>query len=393
MKWSLKAKIVFWFVIIILIAIVIYGFLIFSVYRVNLRGENYFNALREHPGVEQTLIDRIRELDEHDWRKIPPPITILPSGLFMRVFYTITGGVLFIIIVSVSGGFILLMRMLNQINFITRNVREIDEKRLHTRLSLKGKDPISNMARTFDNMLDKIENSFNNQRQFIQNASHEINTPLTVIKTKIDLLKQKKDVTKKDYKSTVELINSEIMRLSRITEELLTLSELEENNSKIEFEEVDLKSILKRMLVVFENQINSKGLKLKIHFKGKFKIWGSKVRLEQLLFNLLDNAVKYSIGDRDLKISLKSIINKRSMELSVSNTSSIIKEEDLPHVFNRFYRSANSTDRKSFGLGLSISKKIVENHKGSIEVDYNKHRKEVTFKVYLPLFKKDKRTN
>ncbi len=389
MKWSLKTKIIFWFIAIIFISIVIYGFLIFSVYRVNLRGENYFNALKEHPGVEQTLIDRIRELDELDRRKIPPPITVLPSRLFLRVFYTITGGVLFIILVSVSGGFIFLMRMLNQVNFITKNVREIDEKRLHLRLHIKGKDPISNMAITFDRMLDKIENSFKNQRHFIQNVTHELNTPLTVIKSKIDLLRQKKNITKKDYKSTIELIDSEIMRLSGITEELLTIMELEENDNKRELGEVNLKSILKRTLMIFENQINSKDLKLRAQFKGEFKIWGSKVQIEQLLFNLLDNAIKYSVRGRELKINLKGIINRKLIKLSIANLSEIIKREDLPYIFNRFYRSSSLSDRKSFGLGLSISKKIVENHKGNIKVDYNEKRKEITFRVFLPIYIKD----
>lgn len=389
MKWSLKTKIIFWFIAIIFISIVIYGFLIFSVYRVNLRGENYFNALKEHPGVEQTLIDRIRELDELDRRKIPPPITVLPSRLFLRVFYTITGGVLFIILVSVSGGFIFLMRMLNQVNFITKNVREIDEKRLHLRLHIKGKDPISNMAITFDRMLDKIENSFKNQRNFIQNVTHELNTPLTVIKSKIDLLRQKKNITKKDYKSTIELIDSEIMRLSGITEELLTIMELEENDNKRELGEVNLKSILKRTLMIFENQINSKDLRLRAQFKGEFKIWGSKVQIEQLLFNLLDNAIKYSVRGRELKINLKGIINRKLIKLSIANSSEIIKREDLPYIFNRFYRSSSLSDRKSFGLGLSISKKIVENHKGNIKVDYNEKRKEITFRVFLPIYIKD----
>jgi signal transduction histidine kinase len=141
------------------------------------------------------------------------------------------------------------------------------------------------------------------------------------------------------------------------------------------------------MLKIFENQIDSKDLKSKIHYKGRCKVWGNKLQLEQLLFNLLDNAVKYSIRGSELKISLKNIINKGLIELSVTNASKIIKGEDLPHIFNRFYRSAISTDRKSFGLGLSISKKIVENHKGSIKVDYNKSRKEVTFKIFLPLYK------
>ena len=132
--------------------------------------------------------------------------------------------------------------MLKQIDFITENVKEINDKKLHIRLNLKGKDPISNMAKTFDKMLDQIELSFKSQKQFIQNASHELNTPLTIIKTKIDVLKQKKTVNTDDYKETIDLIDSEVMWLSKVTEQLLVLSDLEENGFKSESVKVNFKS-------------------------------------------------------------------------------------------------------------------------------------------------------
>ncbi|MFZ3106766.1 MAG: HAMP domain-containing sensor histidine kinase, partial [Candidatus Hydromicrobium sp.] len=297
-----------------------------------------------------------------------------------------TGGVLVIIIISASGGFLVLRRMLKQVYFITRNVKEIDDKRLHLRLNLRGKDAISNMAKTFDNMLDKIEVSFKKQKQFIQNASHELNTPLTIIKTKIDVLKQKKSITKKECMETIELVDSEIMRLSKITEELLTLSELEENVNKVNLSQINIKRILEKMLKLFENQISSKNLKLETSFDGDFEILGSKIQIEQVLFNLIDNAVKYSTPKKEIEISLSNDKDNKLLILDITNISEIIKEEDLPYIFDRFYKTSAITDKKGFGLGLSISKKIVENHNGSIKVDYNKDKKEITFKVYLPLF-------
>jgi signal transduction histidine kinase len=291
-----------------------------------------------------------------------------------------------IIIISATGGFLVLRRMLGQVDFITKNVKEIDEKRLHLRLNLKGKDAISNMALVFDNMLDKIEASFKKQKQFIQNASHEINTPLTVIKTKIDVLKQKKIISKEDYKDTIELVDSEIMRLSRITEELLILSNLEENGGKTVFVPVDMKEILDKMLKLFKNQIDSKELVMKASFNGKFEVSGNKIQLEQLLFNLIDNAIKYSVPGKELVISLSNDKNNESLILNITNTSTIIKEEDLPYIFERFYKSSATAGSKGFGLGLSISQRIVENHKGKIKAGYNKKKKEVTFKVFLPLF-------
>jgi len=280
--------------------------------------------------------------------------------------------------------------MFKRIDFITENVKEIDEKRLNLRLNLKGNDAISKMAKEFDDMLDKIETSFNKQKQFIQNVSHELNTPLTIIKTKIDALRQKRNVTKKEYIETIDLIDSEIMRLSRITEELLTLSDLEENRGRDNFREVNIKVILEKMIKLFKNRIDSKNLKLKTSFEGCFITKGIETQLEQLFFNLIDNAIKYSVPGKELGISLKNSKDKKLIVCKITNISEAIGEEDLNYVFDRFYRNSTPDNKKSFGLGLSISKKIIENHDGTIEVSYDKDRKKVTFKVCLPLLLQNK---
>lgn len=387
MKLTLRSKILLWFVIIIIISFILYGFLIYFVYSFNLRGEKYMVNIAEHIEDVDRVVIRLREKDDFGPFLKPPDLTILSPGLFMRIFYTITGGVLLIIIVSVSGGFLILKRSLRRVDFITKNVKEIDDKRLHLRLNLKGKDPISNMARVFDTMLDKIEASFKNQKQFIQNVSHELNTPLTVMKTKIDILKQKKNVTKKEYREAMEILNSEIIRLSGTTDELLTLSELEENGSKKEFVRINVKEVLNKIIKLFENQIDSKNLDIKTKIKGDSVIAGSRLQIEQLFFNLIDNAVKYSVPQRNLTISLGNDRSKQRLIFDITNVNKLIKKEDLPHIFDRFYKTSTVKDKKGYGLGLSISKKIVENHKGQIRAVYNSSKKEITFKVTLPIYR------
>jgi two-component system sensor histidine kinase ArlS len=387
MKLTLKSKILIWFVIIIIISFILYGFLIYFVYSFNLRGEKYMANIAEHIEDVDRIVLRLREKDDFGLFLKPPDLTILSPGLFMRIFYTITGGVLLIIITSVSGGFLILRRSLRRVDFITKNVKEIDDKRLHLRLNLKGKDPISNMARVFDTMLDKIEASFKNQKQFIQDVSHELNTPLTVMKTKIDILKQKKNVTKKEYREAMEILNSEIIRLSGTTDELLTLSELEENGSKKEFVRINAKEVLNKIIKLFENRIDSKNLDIKTKVKGDSVIAGSRLQIEQLFFNLIDNAVKYSVPQKNLTISLRNDRSKRRLIFDITNVNKLIKKEDLPHIFDRFYKTSTVKDKKGYGLGLSISKKIVENHKGKIRAVYNSNKKEITFKVTLPIYR------
>lgn len=387
-KLTLKGKIFLWFGVIILISIILYGFLIYMVYQFNLRGERYFRSLAENSELDQSFIERLKEFDKGGFPGVPAHPIILPPGLFLRVFATITGGVIAIILISVFGGFLLLRRMLNQVDFITKNVKDIDEKGLHLRLNLKGRDPISNMAKTFDGMLDKIEAAFGSQKQFIQNASHELNTPLTVIKTKIDVLKQKKNISEEQYRETIDLVEEEIMRLSKVTEELLILSDLEDNGFQPEDRIIDIRGLLEKIIKLYENQINSKELKLIRDLAGRTEIMGSQNQIERLFFNLLDNAVKYTDPGGLLKINMRHESSKEQIILEISNTTSIINKEDIPYIFERFYRSRSIGDRKSFGLGLSIAKKIVEKHNGSIEAKFDEGKKEVTFLIEFPVVKK-----
>ena len=387
LKPSLKNKISLWLLVILMVSFILYGALLYFVYEFNLRGPKYFESLKEHPGFDQSFIDKIKELDRSNELGFNPlQLTILPPGLFIRVFFTITGGVLVIIIITTSSGFLFLRRMLKQVDFITKNVEEINDKKLHIRLNLKGNDPISNMAKTFDNMLDQIEHSFKNQKQFIQNASHELNTPLTIIKTKIDVLKQKKPISSNDYEETIDLIDSEVMRLSKITEQLLILSDLEENGFKVEFVKVNFKSTLEKIIKLFDNQIYSKNLLLKTNFEGEPYISGNPVQIGQLLFNLFDNAVKYSVPKSSLLIKLVNSADKKNLIFEITNTTLLINKEDIPNIFERFYKTSNVAGKKGFGLGLGIVKKIVEKNNGTVDILYDDNLKEVTFIITFPLY-------
>ncbi len=390
MKSSLKVKITLWFIVIIIVAFILYGSLIFTVFKFHLGEEKFIHSLRDNPEIGRAIIDRIAEINRREKGfRFFPPLAILSSALLWRVFSIISGGVLLIIIVSTSGGFLFLRRSLNQINTITNNVKEIDEKKLHIRLNLKGNDAISKMAKTFDLMLDKIENSFNQQKQFIQNASHELNTPLTIIKTKIDVLKLNKNITKREYEETLQLINNEIIRLSKITDDLLLLSSLEDTSKQNQFEQVDIKKIIQKVLALFRNKIDSKNLISKTSYRGHTNILGIKTQVEQFVFNLIDNAIKYSEQNKELEIKTYIDSKKSNLFFEIKNESSFIKKEDIPHIFDRFYKvkGASSYKIKSYGLGLSICKKIIENHNGKITVQLDKQNKVVIFKVTLPLFK------
>ena len=390
MKLTLNAKITLWFIIIILISLVLYGTMIFLLFRFNLYPERQLEILKQNPGGGDIMrIENFEKMIKSRGPEIFAPFTVLPPHLVWRIFYLLTGGILAIIIISTSGGFLFLRRSLNQINYITNNVKEIDEKKLHLRLNLKGNDAIARMSATFDLMLDKIESSFKSQKQFIQNASHELNTPLTIIKTNIDVLKQNKNAAKKDYMETLELVNDEITRLSKVTDDLLILSSLDDAYKQKLFRQVDIKKVTEKVLLIFKNKIKSKNSTLLKNFKGNFEILGNEELIEVLIFNLIDNAIKYSDPNEELKIIINNDIENHNLLFEIKNKSHIIQKEDVPYLFDRFFKVRNEKTSKTlgYGLGLSICKKIVENHNGKIGVNFNDLEKTISFKVTLSLYK------
>jgi signal transduction histidine kinase len=222
-KLTFNKKITLTISIVIIISLILYASLIAMLFIVNFQKEKFIHELRKNPGLNENTIKNIEEFNNMPRERMLPPLIILRPDVLFKITYILSSGVLFIILVATSGGFIFLKRTLKQINYITKNVEEIDEKKLHLRLNIKGNDAIAKMSRTFDTMLDKVEASFDSQKLFFQNASHELNTPLTVIKTNIDVLLQNKNAAKKEYEDVINIIDNEIKKLSIISDKLLNL--------------------------------------------------------------------------------------------------------------------------------------------------------------------------
>lgn len=226
-KLTFNKKITLTFGIIIIVSLILYASLIVMLFMVNFQNAKFMHDLRRTPGLNENTIKDIEEFNNMPRERMLPPLIILHPDVLFKITFILSGGVLFIILVATLGGFIFLRRTLKQIDYITKNVEEIDEKKLHLRLNIKGRDAIAKMSQTFDVMLDKLEASFDAQKSFFQNASHELNTPLTVIKTNIDVLRQNKNTSKKEYADVLNIIDNEIKRLSEISDRLINLSDSE----------------------------------------------------------------------------------------------------------------------------------------------------------------------
>lgn len=243
-------------------------------------------------------------------------------------------------------------------------------------------DEIGNLIEAFNQTLERLENLFTSQQRFLADVSHELRTPLTVIKGNADLMRHMK---KFDEESLVS-IDQEAGRLTRLVGGLLLLTQADSGKLTLNKQPVDLDTLL---LEVFQEMHIFAGTKvnLKIANIDQIQFNGDRDRLKQVLLNLVGNAIQYTPQGGDVRMGLARIGDQA--RIIVRDTGPGISSEDLPYIFERFYRAEKSRTRSSspgFGLGLSIAKWIVENHGGTINVE-SKEGRGTTFAIWLPLDK------
>jgi len=218
------------------------------------------------------------------------------------------------------------------------------------------------------------------KKDFVVNVSHELRTPLTAIKGFAETLEDEAGENVKNYAGVIKR-NTD--RLINIVQDLLLLSELEEKGSKLESEEVDLKHLVDNVIRIFKSRLAEKGLDFHLKVEeGLPVIKGDSFKLEQMLINLLDNAIKYT-EKGTIVVALKQ--KDETVEITVEDTGIGIPQEHLARIFERFYVVDKSRSKKlgGTGSGLSIVKHIVLAHKGTIDVKSSLSRG-TTFTVRLP---------
>ena len=275
-------------------------------------------------------------------------------------------------------------RALKPISRIIDTAREIGQgQELSKRIPvLKIKDELGQLALTFNEMMNRLENSFAQMRQFSSDASHELRTPLTVLKGQNELIlsKQRKP---EEYQEVISSNLEEINYMSKVLEDLFVLSKSDENQVNLDCKPVDLRALVEEVCKHAEILAEEKNIKIIITFLEPIEIKGDEVRLRQMVWNVLQNGIKYTQQGGELKISLQ---NEGDFALlTIQDTGIGIPEEDLPLIFNRFYRvdKARTRDEGGSGLGLSICRQIAEAHKGNIEVE-SKLGVGTRFKIRLP---------
>jgi len=290
------------------------------------------------------------------------------------------------LILSTLGGRFMATRALKPVAEITSTAQDIAHgANLSRRIPIpEVQDEIGNLASTFNEMMNRLEKSFTQVRQFSSDASHELRTPLTVLKGQSELVLSKPR-SKAEYQEVLSSNLEEINYMSRVLEDLLILSKGDEGKVSLEKEPVELGSIVEEVSRQGEIFADEKEVKIILAYLEPVTILGDAHRLKQMVWILLHNAVKFTPSGGEIKITLQDLDD--TVYFTIRDTGIGIPEQDLPKIFDRFYRVDKARSRMDggSGLGLSICKHIVDRHHGTVDVE-SKLGEGTKFKIRFPKY-------
>ena len=287
-----------------------------------------------------------------------------------------------IVLFTGAVGMVFARMALNPVHGMTTTIRQITAENLSMRITPPGtRDEIRELADIFNDMLARLEDSFTSQKRFIQDVSHELKTPLTIIKGELEVA-LKKARSAQEYASILQSNLEETDKIARIVDNLLTLARFDNREVRLDLSKVALSPLIRNLAEDLSAVAAKKQVVLSVSVPdGLPEIAADRNQLRRALINILDNAIKYTgAGGR---ITLEAGRERGGVLARISDTGQGIPEADLPHIFKRFYRADASRASAGFGLGLAIAKSIVDAHGAEIEVKSSPGQGSV-FTVFFP---------
>jgi len=313
--------------------------------------------------------------------QIGKPIEKLDEEIF-EIVKGIAIGLITAMLLLVVLSYLIAGKVLKPIGVIDRLAREINEKNLSLRIPLgKSRDELYRLSESLNRMFERLENSFETQKQFVANASHELKSPLALLQLSMEDCIQQRDLPDSLKHQLVKQTDI-LRRMSRLIKNLLDLSALE-LQERLELKEINLAELLKSVLSDYEVVFAAKNIQVQFDIPSKLQIRGDWDNLQRAFINLVDNAAKYNHegGRIDIKVRKK----RKKIQLSFFNTGQGIPEADLKRVFVQFYRveKSRSPQYGGSGLGLTVVKRIIELHGGTVDIE-SKLDAWTLVTIYLP---------
>lgn len=290
------------------------------------------------------------------------------------------------VLISGLGGMLLARQLLGPLQSMAEAIRNVKQKGLHERARLRSngsQDEIAALMKMFNEMMDQVERSFQQQRQFVEDASHELRTPVAIIEGHLSLLKRWGKSDPHVLEESLEASIQEITRLKGLVQELLELTRAEQSGQDVPAVTEDPKKVIETIAKKISALKGALQIRYDVRVLQGTAVAIREQHLEQILLILLDNAVKYSESS-EINITAQQLANHKIC-ISITDFGIGIPERDLPHVLDRFYRvdkARRSGAQGGHGLGLAIAKRLAEQHEGTIEIQSKEHIG-TTVKVFL----------
>jgi len=290
----------------------------------------------------------------------------------------------FALILSTFGGWWISRKALLPIRQMTSTLEQIRASALHQRLSIPALDPdLKRLVTILNEMLGRLEEAFQREIRLTADASHELKTPLTILKNELESALQRTDIDSQTEKTFLNLYE-QVQSLSSITQTLLFLSNLDRDSSFIKPTRIDISQILNEILEDTAILAASKGITIEKQLPQSTPMIADEDLIRRLLWNIFDNAIQYNISGGYIGVSLQLKGTDRCL-LQISNSGPVVPEEERKKIFERFYRGKNATEHgiSGHGLGLNLCREIVLAHKGEITylIDEKGHNQ---FSLLLP---------
>ncbi len=289
------------------------------------------------------------------------------SESYLAVFVEIfTETMLFVIIIATLCGWLMARRALSGVEEVTRTALRISKGEFTQRVPIKLRGyEIERLASAFNYMIDRIQSLLNGIREVTDNIAHDLRSPITSMRgTAETTLMNGSDID--DFKAMAGNTVEECDRLLSMVNSMLDISEAEAGVSKMEIEDIDLSQVVRQACDIFLPIAEEKELSLAIQAPHACNIRGDLKKIQRLISNLLDNALKYTPTGGTISIEVSA--HEKERILTIEDNGIGIDENDLPYIFHRFYRCDNSRSQAGCGLGLSLAQAIVTAHAGQLNV-------------------------
>jgi heavy metal sensor kinase len=294
-----------------------------------------------------------------------------------------------VLILASAGGYWASGRALEPVDRITRTARAIGAQNLAERLPLRGADDeLDRLSETLNGMFARLDKAFREVSQFTADASHELRTPVAIIRTTAELTRRRPR-TETEYAEALDRILAESERTSRLIEDLLMLARADAEAGAFVSEQMDLADALREASEEGRILADAAGLSFSLDAPSACPTVGDPQALRRLFLILLDNAVKYTLPGG--AVGVRMSVDRSDASIEVRDTGVGIPAEEIPHLFDRFYRVGKDRSRESggVGLGLSIARSIATHHGGDITLE-SQAGAGSTFRVRLPIVRSAK---